>query len=191
VKRAAVASAAALALALFGATQIAHATWIHARAFVAQELIAFAWKRAQASGAAPRPWPGADWRPVARISVPAHGVAVFVLDDAHARALSYGPAHLAGTAAPGAMGNSVVVAHRDTHFAFLRHVAIDDEIDVESARGERLRYRVTGRLVVDKHDMAIAQPTAGSRLTLVTCYPFDALRPGTPLRYVIVAERMT
>ena len=28
------------------------------------------------------------------------------------------------------------------------------------------------------------------QLTLVTCYPFDALRPGTNLRYVVIAERI-
>jgi sortase (surface protein transpeptidase) len=26
------------------------------------------------------------------------------------------------------------------------------------------------------------------RLTLVTCYPFDAIEPGGPLRYVVTAE---
>ena len=28
----------------------------------------------------------------------------------------------------------------------------------------------------------------GERLLLVTCYPFDALVPGGPLRYVVVAD---
>jgi sortase (surface protein transpeptidase) len=27
------------------------------------------------------------------------------------------------------------------------------------------------------------------QLTLITCYPFDAVRPGTNLRYVVVAGR--
>ena len=27
-------------------------------------------------------------------------------------------------------------------------------------------------------------------LTLVTCYPFDAFRPGGPLRYVVLALRV-
>ena len=29
-----------------------------------------------------------------------------------------------------------------------------------------------------------------ARLTLVTCYPFDAIRPGGSLRYVVVARRV-
>ena len=28
------------------------------------------------------------------------------------------------------------------------------------------------------------------QLTLITCYPFDAVRPGSSLRYVVIAERV-
>lgn len=182
--------AIALALAAFGTWEVASAAWIHAKGWLAQELIAFAWDRAQAAGAAPRPWPGADLKPIARLVVPSRHVSVYVLDEAHARALAFGPAHLGGTAAPGEGGNSVIVAHRDTHFAFLRHLEIDDEIDLESANGRRSHYRVREMRVVDKHEAGVAEPTGGARLTLVTCFPFDAVRPGTPLRYVVVAERV-
>jgi sortase A len=183
--------AAAAVIASFGGWQVASAAWIHAKALVAQELLEIAWKRSDADGAAPRPWSGADLRPLARLTVPSRGVSLFVLDEAHGRALAFGPAHLGGTAAPGAAGNSVLVAHRDTHFAFLRQLAIDDEIDLERPRGERMRYRVREMLVVDKHDLEVAQPGDHAQLTLVTCYPFDALQPGTPFRYVVVADRMT
>lgn len=190
MSRARTASAIALLLGLFGMCEIASAAWIHAKGWLAQELIAFAWSRGHGSTAAPRPWPGADLKPIARLTVPSRGLSVYVLDDAQARALAFGPAHLGGTANPGAPGNSVIVAHRDTHFAFLRKLAVDDEIDLEASRGMRSRYRVRELRVVDKHDLEVAEPTASARLTLVTCYPFDALRPGTPLRYVVVADRI-
>ena len=32
-----------------------------------------------------------------------------------------------------------------------------------------------------------APATAGPRQTLLTCYPFDAVRPGGPLRWVVIA----
>ena len=163
----------------------------HAKGALAQELLAIAWQRARLEGTAPRPWPGADLRPLAKISVPSQHVSLLVLDEAHGRALAFGPAHLPGTAPVGGDGNSVVVAHRDTHFAFLRRLALDDEIDVETAQGSRKRYRVREMRVVDKHDMEVTLPAGDSRLTLVTCWPFDAIRPGTPLRYVVVAERTT
>ena len=92
--------------------------------------------------------------PIARLSVPSRGVRVYVLDEAHARTLAFGPAHLGNTAAPGAAGNSVIVAHRDTHFAFLRTLEVNDAIDLESRDGRRSRYRVREMRVVDKRDRA-------------------------------------
>lgn len=176
-----------LALALW---QIGEAGWIHAKALVAQRLIAAAWARADSSGSAPRPWPWADMRPIARLAVTTRGIELFVLDNASPRALAFGPAHMGGTAAPGAHGNSVIVAHRDTHFAFLRHLQLDDEIEVEGARGMRARYRVSGTAIVDQRDARVLEAADASQLTLITCYPFDAVFPGTQLRYVVVAERI-
>ncbi|HET9651426.1 MAG TPA: class GN sortase [Usitatibacter sp.] len=183
--------AAAALFACFGTWQVASAAWIHAKGRLAQELLAISWQRGQLRDQAPPPWPGADLRPMARLIVPSRGVSLFVLDAAHGRALAFGPALLPGTAAPGADGNSVLVAHRDTHFAFVRRLEVNDEIDVETPQGSRKRYRVREMRIVDKHDLAVAQPTGHAQLTLVTCYPFDALRPGTPLRYVVVADRTT
>lgn len=182
--------ALALALALAGGAQLAGAAYIHAKARLAQHLIARAWSSAQ-DGPVRAPWPGADLRPIARLTVPARHVDLYVLDNAGGRALAFGPGHLAGSAAPGGDGNAVIVAHRDTHFAFLAHLAPDDEIDVEAAGGVRARYRVHDVEVVDRSEVEVASPTADARLTLVTCYPFGALRPGTPWRYVVVAERVS
>ena len=44
--------------------------------------------------------------------------------------------------------------------------------------------------VVEKHDLSMTADAGDTRLTLVTCYPFDAIRPGGPLRYVVVARRV-
>jgi len=127
-------------------------------------------------------------RPVARLTVPAHRVELYVLDNASNRALAFGPAHVSGTAAPGSLGNTVIVAHRDTHFAFLANLNTDDEIDVETAQGA-VRYRVREIAIVDKSETRVLD--AGSaQLTLITCYPFDSVRPGTSLRYVVIAERL-
>lgn len=181
----------ALALALIGTWQVASAGLIHAKALVAQQLIAHAWTQARDGGPARRPWPWADMRPVARLTIPARGVELFILDNATPRALAFGPAHVGGTAAPGSWGNSVIVAHRDTHFAFLKRVEANDEIDIEAARGARTRYRVREVTVVDKAEARVLDAADSPQLTLITCYPFDAVRPGTPLRYVVVAERIT
>ena len=183
-----IAGATTLLLAL-GTWQIAEASYIHVKAFVAQELIASSWKQARDGGVARRPWPWADMRPVARLTVPAHHVELFVLDNASPRALAFGPAHVNGTASPGGPGNVVMVAHRDTHFSFLRRLRADDEIDVETSRGAA-RYRVREVSIVDKSETRVLDAGDAPQLTLITCYPFDAVRPGTALRYVVVADRV-
>lgn len=180
----------AFAFAIAGTWQVASAAWIHAKAWLAQELIAQAWAASRYASRAPRPWPGADLRPVARLAVPARGVDLYVLDNPSPNALSFGPAWVAGTAAPGTAGNAVIVAHRDTHFAFLQRLEADDVIEVEGLRGVRARYRVREATVVQKTETRVLDSADSAQLTLITCYPFDALRPGTPWRYVVVADRM-
>jgi sortase A len=177
------------ALIALGGWQVAEAGWIHAKAIVAQELIASSWKDARDGRVARRPWPWADMRPVARLTVPSRHIELFVLDNASHRALAFGPAHVSGTAAPGSEGNAVIVAHRDTHFAFLRHLDADDEIDVEGLHGTA-RYRVREVVVVDKSDTRVLEAADSPQLTLITCFPFDGVRSGTPLRYVVIADRI-
>lgn len=182
-------AALAIALALVGAWQLAAAGWIHAKAALAQHLIAGAWRTAQASGLPKRPWPGADLAPIARLTVPARNVDLYVLDNATPRSLAFGPAHVGGTAALASAGNAVIVAHRDTHFAFLRELVPGDDIGVDGLAG-RARYRVRAVSVVHQSDAGVLEDAGTPQLTLVTCFPFDAVRPGTELRYVVVADRI-
>jgi sortase A len=183
-------TAVAGALLMLGGWQIAEASYIHVKAYVAQQLIASSWQQARAGGVTRRPWPWADMRPVAHLTVPSHHVELFVLDNASPRALAFGPAHVSGTAAPGSPGNVVMVAHRDTHFAFLRSLRADDEIDVETSRGAA-RYRVREVSIVDKSETRVLDAADAAQLTLITCYPFNAVLPGTALRYVVVADLVT
>jgi sortase A len=171
------------------AWQFGGAAWIHAKAVLAQRLIASSWEEARRTGAATRPWPWADTRPIARLTLAARGIDLYVLDGASGRSLAFGPGHVSGTARPGSPGNSVIVAHRDTHFAFLRDVRQDEELVVEDESGRRTRYRVREMAIVDKHDARVLDAADSPQLTLITCYPFEAVRPGTPQRYVVIADR--
>lgn len=169
--------------------QFSSAGYIHAKAIVAQHLIAKSWAEARATGEAPQPWPWADTRPVARLTVAARNVDLYVLEGTSGRSLAFGPGHVSGTAAPGSNGNSVIVAHRDTHFAFLRSLSGDEEIRVEDAKGRVAKYKVREVAIVDRDDTRVLAAADSPQLTLITCYPFDAVAAGTPLRYVVVADR--
>jgi sortase A len=175
------------ALVGFALWHLGQAGWIHAKARLAQYLLQAAWERRLAGEHAPRPWPWADTWPVARLVAPRQGVKVFVLAGASGRTLAFGPGHLFGTAPPGASGNSVISAHRDTHFAFLRHLAPGDVLEVETPDGMRRRYVVEGSEVVDRRDLRALAPEPTPRLTLITCFPFDSVNARGPLRYVVRA----
>ena len=182
--------AAALLLLALGSWQVAAAGWIHAKAILAQKLIASSWAQARDGGVSRRPWQGADMRPIARLIVPSRQVELYVLAGASGRSLAFGPGHVSGTARPGSWGNVVIVAHRDTHFAFLRDVALDEEILLESGRTAPARYRVREVAIVDQGEARMMDGADAAQLTLITCYPFDAVQPGTTLRYVVIAERV-
>jgi sortase A len=173
----------------FAAWQLGAGAAIALKAAVAQQLLHAAWQRTQAGEREVRPWPWADTWPVARLLAPAQNVDLIVLEGASGRILAFGPGHVEGTAAPGEPGISVIVGHRDTHLLFLRVLTTGDALAIETADGHRVPYRVTGSEIVDSRTTAIGAQADGHRtLTLVTCYPFDAVVPGGPLRYVVFAE---
>ncbi len=180
-----------LLLAGAGLWLLGSAGAIHAKAWLAQVLLERAWSATLDGGARVRPWPWADTHPVARLKVPALGVDQIVLAGATGRTLAFGPAHLAGTAAPGAAGHTVLSGHRDTHFRFLEDLAPGTELRLQGRDGAWRGYRVGERRVIDARHARLSPGDGAAALTLVTCYPFDAVDPGGPLRYLVFAEGYT
>jgi sortase A len=83
---------------------------------------------------------------------------------------------------------TVVSGHRDTHFKILKDIAIGDSIEVVTALGETVHYQVKTIEVVDSRVASIKTERSGQVLVLVTCYPFDSVMAGGPLRYVVTAS---
>jgi sortase A len=183
---------AALALLLLaactGAALFGEGVWLMAKAQLGQWLLERAFERTRDTGVAQKPWPWADTHPLARLVAPEAGGEVLILAGASGRTLAWGPGHLDGSAPLGAPGNAVVSAHRDTHFRFLRHVGVGDELLLELPSGVRQYYRVRERYVADARHLELPRGRGVPTLTLVTCYPFDALLPGGHLRLVVIAE---
>ena len=175
-------------LSLIGVWELGHGAWIHAKAWLAQLLLQRAWERTLRGEAAAKPWPWADTWPVARLRVPAHGVDLIVLSGVSGRTLAFGPGHAPDSAPPGAPGTEIVTAHRDTHFRFLERVRPGDEVLVEAPGGPIVRFLVQELSVVDSRSAVIHRNPRTAALVLMTCYPFDALVAGGPLRYVVTAR---
>lgn len=177
---------AALGLTLLGGWQAGHGVYMNAKAELAQVMLENAWAESKRSGSRVKAWDWADTWPVARVSAPrVHGDAI-VLAGASGEALAFGPGHLANTAAPGSNGLSVIAAHRDTHFAFLKDMEIGDAVRVEAPDGTVHTYIVDGMRIVDADASGIDPSEPGKRLALVTCFPFNTTEQG-PLRYVVFA----
>lgn len=180
---------AAGALLLSSGAALAASLYIDAKALVGQVLLERAFAQSLETGEPTKPWDWADTWPVARVFAPAHNESAIVLAGASGEAMAWGPGHMAGTPKPGDNGISIIAAHRDTHFAFLEHVAPGDDISVTNADGSRHAFRVTGTKIVRWDQSGIDPVAPGKKLALVTCYPFNARTQG-PLRYVVMTEKI-
>jgi len=176
-------------LGITGVALVAEASWIDVKAWLAQRLLERAWSEARDGEADARPWPWADTHPIARLTFVDRGGASFiVLAGASGRTMAFAPGHIDGTAMPGEPGNVGISGHRDTHFAILRDTKAGDRIDLETPTGARLSYRVVDTVIADERETSLLHD-GRDRLTLVTCYPFDAIQPGGKLRWVVIADR--
>jgi sortase A len=174
-------------LLAIGLWQLGEGSWIYVKARLAQQLLQRAWSRTLAGEANSKPWPWADTWPVARLLVPSQHIDQIVLEGAYGRTLAFGPGHVESAQPIGSSHTIILTGHRDTHFRFLKHLQEGDGIEMETADGIRRRYRVQDRRIADSRNDFIRTEQDRARLVLVTCYPFDAIAPGGPLRYVVTA----
>lgn len=175
-----------LVLALIGLILFGDGAYIHAKAWLAQVLLERAFGRSLATGEAVKPWSWADTWPVARIEVKRIGASAIVLEGTSGQALAFGPGHIPQTADAGERGVAVYAAHRDTHFRFLRNVAVGDVIEITRRDGKHFRYQTDYSAVVRSDASGIYPSARGMELVLTTCWPFDAVTSG-PERYVLHA----
>tara|TARA_R110002072_G_scaffold223783_1_gene380830 strand:+ start:5495 stop:6094 length:600 start_codon:yes stop_codon:yes gene_type:complete len=175
-----------LCLLVLGIQQLSSAALIQAKARLAPLLIEKAWEQTLRSGAsAVKPWPWADTWPVGRLRVEALDVDLLVLEGDSGNALAFGPGRALPSAELGSGGTAVIGGHRDTHFAFLQQLRKGHLLQLELASGESLEYQVQALRIVDASQASLPVNTAVEALLLITCYPFDALQAGGPLRYVV------
>jgi sortase A len=171
-----------------GFWQLGQGAYIPAKAWVAQELMQRAWRRAEAGDTRPPPWPWADTWPVAKLLAKGGEIELIVLAGGSGRTLAFGPGHLEASALPGEIRNSVIAGHRDTHFQFLQLLRVGESLQFEMPDGRRHLYRISSLDVVDSRRASIELDTEQAMLSLVTCYPFNAVSAGGPMRFVVSAD---
>jgi sortase A len=174
-------------LLIVGLWQVWEGSWIYAKAGLAQFLLLRAWSRTLAGEPNVEPWPWADTWPVARLTIPGKPVDLIVLNGAYGRTLAFGPGYVEASAPPGSPGTTILTGHRDTHFRFLRDLQDGDRIVMQTSTGRSYTYQVHARRIVSTANDRIVMKRDRLTLVLVTCYPFESLSPGGPLRYVVTA----
>ena len=176
-----------LLLPIVGLILFGQGGYIHAKALLAQILLERAFTKTIVTGRETKPWSWADTWPVARIEVKRIHASTIVLAGSSGQALAFGPGHVENTPNAGERGVAVYSAHRDTHFRFLRDVAIGDEIEVTRSDGRKFRYRADSTSIV-RFDASGIDPLSNTfELVLSTCWPFEALTPGSD-RYLLHAS---
>ncbi len=168
--------------ALAGAALLAAGLWIPAKAALAYGLLDRAYNSTAAADTPRKPWSWADFAVIAKLQV--GGETLHVLDRATGQAMAFGAGRHEEYQPDGPL---VLSGHRDTHFAVLEHVKPGDLITYATAGGA-VRYAVTETRVFDVREGIIHPPGSGEIL-LITCWPFGAIDPDTPKRYLVLARQ--
>jgi len=179
-----------LVLVIFaiGFSIFAYGAYIPAKAVLAQYLINNAWNDSIRYGEIKKPWSWADMHPVMKLSSIKHNKDLIILSGDKGNSLAFAPGYNLNSYMPNQGGTTLISAHRDTHFKFLKNVSIQDEFELTDRNNILSRYSVTDIDIIDATKQDISIHTNRNELKLVTCYPFDAIVAGGPLRYVVTAK---
>ncbi len=176
----------AVVVGLVGALDSISGAVIKAKAFAAQLLLEDAWDRTLAGETQTKPWPWADVWPVLKIEAPRLQKSAITLSGVSGQAMAFGPGLMDETPTPGDPGMSIIAAHRDTHFKFLKNIAIGDDILITRPDGNILRFVVAETRIVNAIRSGLYVDGATPQIALVTCWPFDAALRGDE-RFVVIA----
>ncbi|MFT5084667.1 MAG: sortase A [Lentisphaeria bacterium] len=165
-----------------------NSAYIYAKAYLAQYLIEDAWQETLSDGKNHKPWRWADTWPVGKLVFPTQYRSLYVLAGSHGTSLAFGPGHMDGTALPDETGTKVFSGHRDTHFSFLRKINIGERFLLQDKHGGWHIYTFKHTTISDIRTGPWLIDANAGEVHLITCYPFNALIPGGPWRFIATAS---
>jgi len=181
----------ALLLLTLGGGLLTKSALIHGKAWLGPILLRQAWAGTLASTQPTKPWSWADIEASARLTVPALGIDLIVLNNSSGEALTWGPGFWTDPAIKPADRLTILTGHRDTHFAFLSDIKPGVRFQLETIDHTQHEYVAKTIQVVDVRYDQITKPATGDWLLLITCHPFDSVRPYPPERYLVWAQKIT
>ena len=162
---------------------------IEIKARLAQVLLQHAWHKTIKTGEDQRPWKSFDGVPILRLTIPSHEVDQIVLAGTSGQALAFGPAFHNESKLPGKVWTTVLSSHRDSHGIYIKQLQKGDAIKLQDRFQQWHSYTIEDFSILNVKTDTISAADAGEALLIVTCYPFNALASGTPLRYVVSASQ--
>ena len=187
--RSSLSKAAAVLALITGLGFLADAFWLYGKAQVGQMLLSRAWAKTLEDGEGHKPWPWADHWPVARLISEEHNIDQIVLAGDSGSSLAFAPGMNLQAAKPGERGTVIISGHRDTHFRFLQNIKPGAELTLQTKERSH-RYRVEKTKIVDSRTTRVDPAAGQGQLVLVTCYPFDVIEAGGPMRYVAIGKEV-
>ena len=170
------------------------AAYISVKAALAQYLLERAWTQSTNEAQPHKPWQWADTATAARLSYTLNNrsdsQSMIVLDNASGEAMAFGPGLVGGELGKASQMTIAIGGHRDTHLAFLEHASNDTRFELQLLDGSVQRYQFEDATVVDSRTTQLQIAIDRPGLVLITCYPFNALQTGGPLRLVARAKHL-
>lgn len=192
----------ATALLIVGGLLCIQASWLPAKAWLSQQLIHHSWQQSMTSlrnyknsqqnnikhKVKIKPWPWADTFPIAELIFQRLNKSIVVLNGGDPTTLAFSAGAIAPFNQPSVTKPFVVAGHRDSHFSFLKDVAMNDVISLTDAQGQVQLYQVESIDIVDATAGQWPLLADDTSLVLITCYPFTALGSNADERYIITAK---
>ncbi|WP_159820449.1 class GN sortase [Colwellia sp. 20A7] len=200
---------------IIASTSFAMAGYMVIKAHLAQALLASTWQKQLISvdddhsetksknkmGEVNKPWPWADFYPVAKLTFERFNLSHIVLNNDSGQALAFGPGlnqRADSGVEPGQSNVMVISAHNDTHFSILEELSVNDSVTLTLKTGNSSVFKVNKIAILDLATEQLVLLNKSNyknesskevvdikELILVTCYPFGSVNNETSLRYVV------
>ena len=158
---------------------------IEVKAKVAQVLLDYTWNKSLKENKPYKPWSSFDGSPILKLEIPRYNISQIVLEGTSGQALAFGPALHKESFLPSENKITAISSHRDSHGEYIKNLEIGDILKLQDLDNNWHTYKIEEFLIINVKETITINKT--NRFLLITCYPFDALLSGTPLRYIVSA----
>ena len=174
-----------IALAL---VSLARVSAMPIKAAVGQYRLNTAWQDTLKTGNKSKPWNGADFHLIGKLTIPRLGISRVVLSNASGQAMSWGVGSVIPFKDVSINSPIILAGHRDTHMKFMSKLQVGDRLEFQQYNGFTKSYKITASQVTKTPQLTLNDQVDGNdQLILTTCWPFNAIESG-PERFVVIGE---